>query len=110
VVTPAHLLFLPIDNFKIINFLNFSDVGASPLNESAAFKRARSFSKISSINLNSIPYNLDSKYKKFSIYFKNDNAYIDSLNFGIKRQHNFLNSSAINNNYSTFFNLNSIEK
>jgi len=103
VTVPAHVLFLPIDNFKIINFLNFNDVGSNPLNESVAFKKTKTVCKHFTANLVGNSCNLTNKYKQLSFFFKNDNAYTDSLYFGIKRQHNFLTNSALTNNQSTFF-------
>jgi hypothetical protein len=111
VVTPAHLLFLPIDNFKILNFLNFSDVGASPLHESTAFKKIKMFSKASSFNLTNVSINRNAHFSKLNFYFDNDNfTTVSSLVLGIKRQHNFLNSSALNNASKTFFDSNSSQK
>lgn len=109
-VTPAHLLFVPSDNNKLLNFLNFSDVGSNPLNESAAFKKTKIFSKVSNLNLIASSYSFESRYKTLSFLFKNDNAYPESSLFTVKRQHNFLNSMAIMNNYETFFNKKSLYK
>lgn len=111
IITPAHLLLFPLDNYKILNFINFNDVGLNLLNETNAFKKIKMFSKTSqSFNLVSLPYDFNNKYKQFSYYFKNDNKYAESLNLGFKRQHNFLTFSAINNGYSTFFDSNSTKK
>jgi len=103
-------LFLPVDNFKLLNFVNFNDSGANPLNESVAFKKTKTFSKTFSTNLVSLSPNFSTKYKTLTSYFKNDNVYLDSASLGMKRQHNFLNNSAISNNYSTFFTLHSTTK
>lgn len=110
IVTPAHLLFIPIDNFKILNFLNFNDIGANPLNESVSFKKIKMFSKVSNSSLINSVYNFNAKQKLFFSFFFNDNSYLDSLNFGLKRQHNFLNNFSLNSNHSTFFSLKSTNK
>lgn len=110
IITPAHLLFLPIDNFKILNFLNFNDIGSSALNESVAFKKTRMFSKTSSYNLINTSFTNNNQYKKLSFYFNNENAFASSLTLGVKRQHNYLNSFSITNSYDTFFDFKSSDK
>ena len=37
VVLPAHLLVIPVDNKKLLNFLNFNDIGSNTLYESNSF-------------------------------------------------------------------------
>lgn len=110
VVTPAHLLLLPLDNYKILNFLNFNDIGANPLSESNAFKKIRSSSKTFTSNLVYNPTNYSGKYKSLTSVYVNDNFFADSYLYGFKRQHNFLSSKSISNSNATFFNLNSVDK
>ena len=110
IVTPAHLLFLPINNFKTLNFLNFNEIGSNALNEPSAFKKIKMFSKTLSNKLINTPNNFNLKYKQFFFLNKNENFYLNSLNLGLKRQHNFLNNFSINNNYSTFFGFKNISK
>lgn len=68
------------------------------------------FSKTFTSNLLFIPNDYSNKYKTFSNLFINDNIYVDSYLYGLKRQHNFLSTKAILNNNPTFFSLNSINK
>ena len=110
VITPAHILTLPIDNFKLLNFFNFNDIGSSPVQEINAFKKIRMFSKIYTTNLTFIPNSYSSKYKTFSNLFTNESIFSDSYLYGLKRQQNFLTSNAILNNQKTFLNLNSVNK
>lgn len=110
VVTPAHLLVIPLDNYKLINFMNFNDIGANTIYESNAFKKIKMFSKTYTSDLTFLPNNFSNKYKVFSNLYINDNSYTDSYLYGLKRQHNFLSSSSIFNNQATFMNLNSINK
>jgi hypothetical protein len=102
-------LFLPIDNFKLLNFLNFNDIGSNTLNESNAFKKIKMFSKTSFYNLFTNVNNYNNKFLNFSFYFDNNNNELESINYGIKRQQNYL-INLNNNNHKTFFNNNSIEK
>jgi heme/copper-type cytochrome/quinol oxidase subunit 2 len=110
VVTPAHLLMLPVDNYKVLNFLNFNDIGANPLIESAAFKKIRMFSKTFTANLMHVPSAYSAKYKTLSSVYVNEGLYTNSYLYGYKRQHNFASSKAISNNFSTFFNTSSVDK
>jgi hypothetical protein len=110
IVTPAHTLLLPIDNFKLLNFLNFNDVGNSPLNESVAFKKTKMFSKTLFYNLISAPTSYLNRYRSISFCYVNDNVFLDSMSYGLKRQHNFASSSSLVNNFSTFFGLRSVFK
>jgi hypothetical protein len=109
-VTPAHLILLPIDNYKILNFLNFSDVGTNAFHESSLFKHTRAASKVFNANLLFSPSNFVLKYRQASLLFFNDLTCFDSYSYGLKRQHNFLSSKSLNNNFSTLFNLKSAEK
>lgn len=108
IITPAHLIFLPLDNYKLLNFLNFNDIGSTTLNESIAFKKIKMISKINNLNL--INLNLSSKYNYIYKMFINDISNYDSAVYGLKRQHNFLNNLAILNNYQTLFNFASFNK
>ena len=110
VITPAHMLVIPSDNYKLLNFYNFNDLGSSPVQEINAFKKIRMFSKTYTSNLNFIPNNFSSKYKLFSNLYNNDLSFSDSYLYGVKRQHNFLSSSSLLNNQSSFLNLKSINK
>lgn len=110
IVTPAHLLALPLDNYKLLNFLNFNDIGSSSIQEANAFKKVRMFSKTHASNLVFAPNTFTQKYKNLSSVFVNDNLFNDSYLYGLKRQHNFLSTKAAFNNQSTFFNLSSVNK
>jgi len=110
VITPAHMLVIPSDNYKLLNFSNFNDLGSSSVQEINAFKKIRMFSKTYTSNLNFIPNNYSYKYKLFSNLYLNDLNFSDSQLYGLKRQHSYLSSSSLINNQSTFLNLNSISK
>lgn len=110
VITPAHILTLPLDNYKLLNFLNFNDIGANSSQEINAFKKIRMFSKTYTSNLTYLPNNYSQKYKTLSNLYINDTIFSDSYLYGLKRQHNFLSSQAILNNQSTFLNLSSVNK
>ena len=110
VITPAHLLVLPLDNTKMFNFLNFNNIGASTLQESNAFKKVRMFSKTFTTNLVHTPTIFTDKYVKLNSLYFNDNDYSNSFVYGLKRQHNLMSSTATTNTYSTFLDKNSMTK
>lgn len=110
VITPAHLLVLPLDNTKLFNFMNFNNIGANTLQESNAFKKVRMFSKVYTSNLVHTPSTFTDKYIKINSLYLNENDFNTSLNYGLKRQHNLTSSSATTNTYSTFLDKNSMEK
>lgn len=110
VITPAHLLVIPTDNYKLLNFINFNDIGSSTVQEINAFKKIRMFSKTYTSNLSFVPNNYSQKFKTISNLYLNDSSFVDSYSYGLKRQHNFLSSSSLLNNQSSFLNMSSLNK
>jgi hypothetical protein len=104
------MLVIPSDNYKLLNFYNFNDLGSSSVQEINAFKKIRMFSKTYTSNLNFVPNNFSSKYKLLSNLYLNDLNFSDSYLYGLKRQHNFLSTSSLLNNQSTFLDLKSVNK
>ena len=103
-------MLLPIDNYKILNFLNFSDVGTNAFHESSLFRQTRMFTKIFHSPLFFLSNDFSLKYSTFSPLFESDNNFFDSYLYGLKRQHNFVSSKSISNNFSTLLNLKNVEK
>jgi len=110
VITPAHLLILPLDNYKLLNFFNFNDIGANALNETNAFKKIRTISKTCIPYLFYTPGKYTSKYKTLSSMYISPASFTDSYLYGYKRQHNFVSSKSVLNNFSTFLNMRSVDK
>jgi len=102
VVTPAHLLVLPVDNKKLFNFMNFDNIGARTSVKSNAFAQIRRASKTYTTNLVHTPSVFLAKYKQINALFENETKYADSLNYGLKRQHNLTASAATTSNNSNF--------
>lgn len=102
VLTPAHLLVLPVDNKKLFNFMNFDNIGARTANESSAFTKIRTHSKTFSTNLVHTPSIFLDKYKQINALFENENKFTDSLSYGLKRQHNLTSSAATASNNANF--------
>jgi len=110
VITPAHLLVLPLDNTKLLNFMNFNNIGLSTLKESGAFKKIRMYSKVYTTNLIYTPSIFTNKYVKLNELFFTENELNNSLSYGLKRQHNLTASNATSSIYSTFLDKQSMDK
>lgn len=110
IITPSYLLLVPSDNNKIINLLNFSDIGSNTLNESNAFKKIKIISKNNSSDLFLSFSKFNSKFNLFSKFAENDNTFFDSSNLGTKRQISFLSSSTVAHNSSFSLDSNSLKK
>ena len=110
IITPAHLLVLPLDNSKLLNFMDFNTIGSSTLKESNAFKKIRMYSKVYTTNLVHTSSNFTDKYIKLNSLFFNENELTNSLSYGLKRQHNLTASTATTSIYSTFLDQKSMDK
>jgi heme/copper-type cytochrome/quinol oxidase subunit 2 len=110
VVTPAHLLVLPLDNSKLFNFMNFDNIGANALSGSNAFKKIREHSKVYKTNLVATPSTFADKYVKLTSLFVTENDLNNSFNYGLKRQHNLTSTAATANVQATFLDRQSMDK
>lgn len=110
IITPAHLLVLPLDNSKMFNFMNFDNIGANTLKTSNAFRKIRDHSKIYTTNLVATPSIFSDKYAKFNSWFTNENDLNNSFNYGLKRQHNLTSAAATANMQATFLDRKSMTK
>jgi hypothetical protein len=98
-VNPAHLLLLPLDQKKIINFLNLSEVGENALEESSAFKKLSTVSKSNSGKLFSPNFFNQSQILKVNTLSLSDNNFFKSSNYNITRQHNLLAPLSLSDNH-----------
>jgi len=83
-----------LDNKKIINFIDFSNIGYDTLKESSAFKKIHIFSKTFTSNLVSNVSTLSTKYKQVNKLHTTDNLFSLTNNYGLTRQHGFLSTKA----------------
>lgn len=102
-MTPAHLLLIPTENGKTVNFFNCLDIGSNTLKGSEAFSSVRNSTKAYNTNLLTLTSPNVSKYFKIHNLYFNDNNFLDTANYGIKRQHSLISPSTTTNNFSTFF-------
>ena len=111
VVTPAHLLLLPLDSSNLINYMSFKDIGLNTLNESAAFSKIRNSTKIYNSHLVHTPSTLTSKYNYINSTYVDENALLTTSSFGVKKQHNNISPLALGNSASvSTLDSNSFEK
>ena len=110
VVTPAFLLTLPFDNSKLFSFLNFNDIGSNSMQEANAFKKIKMFSKTHSSDLFFSSNNFSNKYKLLSALYIDENLFLDSFSYGLRRQHNFLSSKTLINSNTALLDLNSVNR
>jgi len=90
--------------------MNFKDIGIDTLQASKAFKQIRASSRIYTTNLIHNPSYFTSKYIKLNNLFLNENALINSNNFGLKRQHTLTSAASTTAMNSTFLDRNSLNK
>jgi hypothetical protein len=105
VISAAHLITIPIDDFKLFNVLNFGDSGVSPTLELNSFKKTKIFSKFNKNDLNYQPYKLFLNYSYLNGLYFNSGEFAESLYIGTKNQINFLSSHSYLNSQTTLLNL-----
>lgn len=111
VVTPAHLMLIPLDSGSMTNFLNFKNIGVNTLQESTAFSKIRNATKVYNSHLVHTPSTFTSKYYSLNNMFSDENDYLTTSSFGVKKQHNLNASSSYGNSFaSTTLDLTSFNK
>lgn len=101
IVTPAHLLLLPLDSNGLVNYVNFKDVGLNTLNESSAFSAIRNATKIYNTNLVHTPTEFSSKYAYLNSAYVDENSFLTTSSFGVKKQHTSASMYALGNPSTT---------
>lgn len=97
VLTPAHLLLLPLDASNMINYMSFRDIGLNTLNESASFSKIRNATKLYNSHLIHTPSAFTSKYNYLNSAYVDENSFLTTSSFGVKKQHNNASSLALGN-------------
>ena len=111
VVTPAHLLLIPVDSSSMSSFLNFKSVGLDTLQASSAFLKIRNSTKIYNSHLVHTPSNLTHKYFNIQNLFVDENNFLSTSSFGVRRQHALASVSALGNSHaSNLLDSNSFDK
>jgi hypothetical protein len=86
----------------MFNFLNFNDIGATTSNKSTAFKKIRLNSKVFTTNLIHTPEPFLNRYNSLNKLLTNETRFLESANYGLKRQHNLTAHAAVNCNNTNF--------
>ena len=111
VITPAHLLLIPSDSGNSINFLNFGNIGVNTLRESSAFSKIRNSTKVYNSHLVHTPSLFTGKYNKLNSLYLDENSYLTTSSFGVRKQYNLYATSALgNSSASTLLDTNSFNK
>ena len=110
VITPAHLLLLPVDSGKTANFLNYSGLGSNTLRGAGAFAKVSNFSKTYTTNLIYSPSSLTSKYNSMHNLYFDDNKFLNTVNYGLTRQHNLISPSATTTGFATLLDSHSTDR
>jgi hypothetical protein len=86
----------------MFNFLNFNDIGATTSNKSTAFKKIRANAKIFTTNLIATPNPFMNRYNALHKLTNSEGKYLESVNYGLTRQHNLSTHAALNCNNLNF--------
>ncbi len=101
VITPAHLMLIPLDSGAMANFLNFKNIGVNTLQESTAFSKIRNSTKVYNSHLIHTPSTFTNKYITLNSVFSNENDYLTTSSFGTRKQHNLASASSYGNSFSS---------
>ena len=99
VITPAHLMLTPVDSGNTVNFLNFKNIGLNTLQESSAFAKIRNSSKVYNSLLVHTPSTLTNKYTSLNSLYLDENSYLSTSSFGLRKQHNLASTSSLGNSF-----------
>ena len=101
VITPAHLMLIPLDSGSMTNFLNFKNIGVNTLQESTAFSKIRNSTKVYNSHLVHTPSTFTNKYYSINSTFSNENDYLTTSSFGLRKQHNLSSASSYGNSFAS---------
>ena len=111
VITPAHLMLIPLDSGNMANFLNFKNIGLNTLKESSAFAKIRNSTKVYNTHLIHTPSTFSNKYSSLNSMFQDENDYLLTSSFGVKKQHNLASATSLGNGFaSSTLDMNSFTK
>jgi len=109
-LVPGHLLLSPLDNSKVLNFMQFSTLGTDLTTDISAFKKIQYFSKTNPQSLYSDLSEFTLKYNKLSNLYLNTDKILNSNTYGTIRQHNHLSTTFTGSSSQTLTDLTSLDK
>jgi hypothetical protein len=101
---------MPADNSKILNLMNFKNIGIDNLQASKAFKQIRANSRTYTTNLVTPLSPFQTKYMKLNSLFANESNLINSNSFGLRRASTLTSAAATTAVTSTFLDTASLNK
>jgi hypothetical protein len=101
---PAHLLLIPVDNYKILNIYNFNDIGINTLTEAGAFRKIKLFSKFPYLSSQYSLLNNEITRTKINFFYLFNQNINDLTLYGNKRQHLLIAPLTFSNSTLTFLN------
>jgi hypothetical protein len=81
--------------------MNFKNIGVNTLEESSAFAKIRNATKVYNSHLVHTPSTFTNKYYTLNTIFLDENSYLTSASFGVKKQHNLLSVGALGNSFNS---------
>jgi uncharacterized protein YejL (UPF0352 family) len=87
--SPTHAILSPTDNSKILNFINFNNLGINTSKGSVAFKQIQLSSKANPGTLFSTNTDYSITYSKLTDLYLTDLLTQSNISYGTIRQHNF---------------------
>lgn len=108
--TPTHSILSPSDNNKILNFINFKNIGDNTINNANAFKKIQTSTKTNVNDLFNSSSDFSLKYNKINNLYLTDLQPQESLAYGIKRQHEYGSVTSLSNSSATCLDNKSVSK
>jgi hypothetical protein len=100
----------PNDKLNLLNFSNFNDFGINTVKDSTAFKKIQYYSKVNFQHLFNTKSDFEQTFNKLSSLYINDNLLNESVNYGIRRQHNYNSLMSIQNLSNSVLDKKSVNK
>lgn len=97
VITPAHLLLVPLNSGSAVNFINFKHIGTNLLRESSAFSKIRNATKTNSSHLVSMSSPFIGKYDRVNKLFSDENSFLTPSSLSFRKQQNLTSLSSLGN-------------
>jgi hypothetical protein len=106
----AHTIISPIDNNKVLNFINFNTIGSRTLNRTNSFRTLQIASKTNQQNLFNTPSDLSLKYTKLNNLYLNDLVLQDTFTPQTSRTLTYSSAKTSLNSTNSYLDKKSVDK
>jgi len=106
----AHTIISPIDNSKVLNFINFNTIGSRTLNRTNSFRTLQVASKTNQQNLFNTPSDLSLKYTKLNNLYLNDLTLQDTFTPQTSRTLTYSSAKTSLNSTNSYLDKKSVDK